>query len=138
MTDNVVVQPVTNYTIVTPVTTAVSVEAVTTAINVEENVTVVNVESVVTSISVAGQGQQGIQGIQGPQGPSGAATGVFYTHTQNTPTNTWVIVHNLGNYPTALVYDSSGNECEGSIIQNTTTQMTIVFSAAFSGVAYII
>lgn len=110
----VVVQPVTNYTIVEPVTTAISISG------------------------TGQQGPQGIQGPQGPQGPSGVATGVFYTHTQNTPTATWVIVHNLGNFPTALVYDSSGSQCEGSIVQDTINQMTITFSAAFSGVAYII
>ncbi len=114
MSDSVVVvQPITNYTVVQPITTAVT---------------------------VAGQGEQGIQGIQGPQGiPGTSGAGVvFFTFTQNTPTATWVVVHNLGNYPTALVYDSSGNECEGSIVQDSINQMTITFSAAFSGVAYII
>lgn len=71
----------------------------------------------------------------GPQGLSGQ---IFYTHTQNTPSAVWTINHNLGGNPTAVVLDSAGTQCEGTFSYPTVNQMVITFTAAFSGVAYVI
>lgn len=56
-----------------------------------------------------------------------------YIHTQGLASATWVIVHNLGKYPSVLVEDSTGDEVEGAITYDSVDQMTITFSAAFSG-----
>lgn len=76
----------------------------------------------------------------GPQGPAGAFTpsDIAYTHTQNSPSATWTINHNLGFNPVAVVLDSGGTQCEGAISYPTVNQMVITFTGAFSGVAYIV
>lgn len=76
----------------------------------------------------------------GPQGPAGVFNvgDISYTHTQSVASNTWVIDHNLGFCPTAVVLDSAGTNCEGSFSYPTTNQMVITFNSAFTGTAYII
>jgi hypothetical protein len=81
-------------------------------------------------------GPTGLTGPTGPTGPMGTVSN--YVHTQNTISNAWVINHNLGIYPAVVVMDSSNAQCEGTITYNTLNQMTITFSAAFSGTAYVI
>ena len=106
--------------------------------NTVQTVTVTNLQPAVTVATLGAQGPTGPQGAQGPQGIPGTAASVFYTHTQNTPLATWTINHNLGNYVTAIVYDSANNQVEGAITQPSTNQIVITFSSAFSGYAYII
>jgi hypothetical protein len=76
----------------------------------------------------------------GPQGPAGAFTpsDIAYTHTQAVSSATWTINHNLGFNPVAVVLDSGGTQCEGSISYPTVNQMVIQFTGAFTGVAYIV
>lgn len=74
----------------------------------------------------------------GPTGATGPSVAVFYTHNQSTPSATWVIVHNLGAYPVVKVIDSGLSECEGSLTYNSSNQITIIFSAAFAGTAYVV
>jgi hypothetical protein len=76
----------------------------------------------------------------GPQGPAGtfSAGDVAYTHTQAVSSATWTINHNLGFNPVAVVLDSGGTQCEGSITYPTVNQMVITFTGAFTGVAYIV
>lgn len=59
-----------------------------------------------------------------------------YTHTQSTPASTWVIPHGLGRIPNVRVFDSAGDEVEGDFTVLGVSSLTMVFSAAFSGVAY--
>ena len=79
----------------------------------------------------------GPTGATGPIGPEGAGN-IFYVHNQGTASSAWVINHNLGGNPTAVVHDSAGTQCEGTFSYPSSNQMVITFSAAFSGVAYII
>jgi hypothetical protein len=76
----------------------------------------------------------------GPQGPAGAFTpsDIAYTHTQAVSSATWTINHNLGFNPVAVVLDSGGTQCEGSISYPTVNRMVITFTGAFAGVAYIV
>jgi hypothetical protein len=83
-------------------------------------------------------GPQGIQGIQGIQGLIGPQPNIFYTHTQSIPSNTWTIPHNLNGHPTVVVLDSAGTQCEGNISYTDNNIMVVTFSAAFSGIAYVI
>jgi hypothetical protein len=113
-----------------------------------------------------GAGTQGIQGIQGIPG-AGASTQdindaiqaaaldttddltegltnkyfttgrVSYEHTQGVSSNSWTILHNLGFYPNVTVVDSAGTIYEGEITYTNTNSLTVSFSAAFSGKAYL-
>ncbi len=93
---------------------------------VQPNVSNITVEPVITNVVVT---------TPGPQGP---AVNVSYTHTQSTSSATWTINHNLGFNPVAVVLDSAGTQCEGAISYPTINQMVIVFTGAFTGVAYIV
>ena len=103
---------------------------------VNEDIEIVVTEEVI-QVEV---GAFGPQGPQGPQGPPGATTAanVFYVHNQPIASATWTINHNLGGNPTAVVQDSAGTTCEGNFSYPSLNQMIITFSAAFSGVAYVI
>lgn len=60
-----------------------------------------------------------------------------YIHNQSTPLDTWVINHNMGKNPSVSVVDSANDEVEGEVKYNSTNQITIKFTAAFSGKAYL-
>ena len=62
---------------------------------------------------------------------------IAYHHIQNTPSTTWVINHNLDFYPNITVADSGGSLCEGEITYTSTDSVTVTFSGAFSGNAYL-
>lgn len=83
------------------------------------------------------QGPAGPTGPQGPQGEPGVSPTIAYTHTQNAVSSTWTITHNLGFYPNVVTQDSAGTTVEGSIAFNSTNQITVTFSAAISGKAYL-
>lgn len=60
-----------------------------------------------------------------------------YRHNQNSASSTWVITHNLNKYPNVVVFDSVDNQAIGSVEHNSKNQLTITFSASFSGVAHL-
>jgi hypothetical protein len=99
---------------------------------------VIVVEPIIPVINVINETPTITVSTPGPQGPSGAASTVFYTHTQAVSSAVWVITHNLGGKPTAVVLDSAGTMCEGTFSYQNNNQMTITFSSAFTGTAYII
>lgn len=71
-------------------------------------------------------------------GPQGEGANVFYVHTQAVASDTWIINHNLGAEPTAVVLDSAGTQCEGTFSYPSKNQMVITFTAAFTGTAYVV
>ena len=62
---------------------------------------------------------------------------VSYTHTQGASSTTWSIAHNLGFYPSVTVFLSSGDVVEGAISHADTNNLTITFSSAIAGSAYL-
>ena len=60
-----------------------------------------------------------------------------YTHVQGTPASTWVIDHPLTFLPNVTVVDSTGRQAEGDVVYTDADTLTITFSAAFSGKAYL-
>lgn len=60
-----------------------------------------------------------------------------YIHNQLTSSSTWIIDHNLGKYPSVTIVDSSNSEVVGEVFFDSTNRVTLTFSAAFSGKAYI-
>jgi hypothetical protein len=62
---------------------------------------------------------------------------VAYYHTQGTSSAVWTITHNLGWYPNVTVQDSGGSIVEGEINYTSSQALTITFTGAFSGKAYL-
>ena len=57
--------------------------------------------------------------------------------TQGTAAATWVITHALGGKPQVTIVDSADTHVFGEVQYNSNTQVTVTFSAAFSGKAYL-
>lgn len=95
--------------------------------------------STVVDVNAASVGPQGPAGPAGTAGATGAqgASGGFFTFTQASPASTWIITHNLGYRPNISVVDSAGSQVEGETVWTSTSSLTITFSGAFSGVAYL-
>jgi hypothetical protein len=87
----------------------------------------------------AGWQDLALVGPPGPQGPPGApGTGVGgSSHVQGTPAALWTINHALDFQPNVVVVDSAGNQVEGDVRYLDADTLTIAFSAAFSGTAYL-
>lgn len=76
---------------------------------------------------------QGVEELVGPHDPSSNA----YTHVQGTPLSVWTIVHPLIFRPNITVVDSTGRQVEGDVVYTSATIITVTFSGAFSGTAYL-
>lgn len=106
--------------------------------------TVISASSNTFSVSGA------LAGPTGATGPTGPAGTTDYTLLTNKPTiindknyiqpftavSTVSVTHNLGKYPAVTVIDSAGDECVGSVNHVSTNQLTVNFSASFSGTVY--
>jgi len=68
---------------------------------------------------------------------SGQANTRRYEHSQGLASATWVITHTLGGKPSVTIVDSADTHVVGDVIYNSTTQITVNFTAAFSGKAYL-
>ncbi len=90
-------------------------------------------------VEVTEQGPTGAQGAQGPAGPQGdpGLSGANYVHAQMVPAATWNITHNLNRYPSVTVVDSAGSVVIGAVTYVSPDVVSIEFSAAFSGNAYL-
>jgi len=84
-------------------------------------------------------GIRGFPGGPGPIGPPGAAgTGGRYEHDQALSSATWTVLHNLGAIPSAVaVVDTAGTLVHGEVHHVDTNTMQLIFSAPFSGKAYV-
>lgn len=78
-------------------------------------------------------------GMQGPPGPAGAGGGsdAYFHFHQATPAAAWVIDHNLNKYPAVTVVDSAGTRGLCSISYQSPDSLTLTFSGAFAGDAYL-
>ena len=60
-----------------------------------------------------------------------------YVHNQIASSTTWAIDHNLGKRPSVMIVDSAGSVVIGDISYTSDNQITLSFSAPFSGSAYL-
>jgi hypothetical protein len=60
-----------------------------------------------------------------------------FVHDQIAAASLWNIEHDLKRYPSVSVADSSGNLVLGDVVYISENRLTISFSAAFSGKAYL-
>jgi len=65
---------------------------------------------------------------------AGAPTYIF---SQNTPATTWEITHNLGKFPSITVIDTGNTVVNGEYNYTSNIKVTLNFSAAFAGKAYL-
>lgn len=77
------------------------------------------------------------QGPAGRDGRDGTGGDSHYPHNQAVPDTVWVIDHNLGKYPSVICFDSANDEIEGMISYPTLNRVTVTFSAATGGYAYL-
>ena len=82
-------------------------------------------------------GPQGPQGVPGPQGPAGSPGQLSYTHEQGTPSDEWVVEHNLGYFPSVSVTDSGGTVQYGEITYISVNIVEIKFLFPFGGKAFV-
>jgi len=87
--------------------------------------------------SAGSTGPTGPTGPQGPQGIPGETQPVFYKHTQNAVSYTWNITHNLGYKPSITTTDTADFTVEGTIKYIDNDSLTVTFSEAFTGFAYL-
>jgi len=71
------------------------------------------------------------------KGVTGGGGDAHFVYEQNMPEATWVISHNLGKKPVAVVVDSTENVVIGEIQYNSLNTLTITFVDPFSGKAYL-
>lgn len=62
---------------------------------------------------------------------------VSSTYVQGTSAATWVIPHTLAFRPGVTVTDSTGRQVEGDVVYTNATTITVTFSGAFAGSAYL-
>jgi len=66
--------------------------------------------------------------------PSGSDT---FTYVQASPAAVWTIAHTLDYQPNVTVIDSAHEQVEGDVIYGPIGSISIIFSGAFSGTAYL-
>lgn len=97
--------------------------------------------SITSTVTAPGQIKSTLTIGQGPAGPGAGGPGgsgdKTYVHPQSIAAAQWVVPHNLDKFPSVTVIDSAGDECDGNIVYNDSNSLTLVFSAAFAGVAYL-
>ena len=60
-----------------------------------------------------------------------------YKHRQTALSSVWTVVHNLGKFPSVTVVDSSGTKVYGEVEYINENSLNILFSEAFTGIAYL-
>jgi hypothetical protein len=60
-----------------------------------------------------------------------------YTYVQDSPASTWIVNHNLSYNPAVSIVSSSGDLVHGDVQYSGLQQITINFSAPFSGRVYL-
>ena len=63
--------------------------------------------------------------------------GFEYVFNQNVAAATWTITHNLGRFPSVSTVDSAGSIINGAITYTSENVITVVFTSATSGKAYL-
>jgi len=81
--------------------------------------------------------------LYGPRTSSGWPSSELYLRTkryiydQAVPSSVWNITHELGGRPSVTVVDSAGTVVYGEVSYSSDSEITINFSAPFSGKAYL-
>jgi len=76
-------------------------------------------------------------GPRGEKGEKGDSGDLNYVHYQSTPSEKWLINHNLGKYPSVSIVNSAGSIVIGDVVILDENNVEVSFSGSFSGRAYI-
>lgn len=76
-------------------------------------------------------------GPRGEKGEKGDGGDLNYVHYQSTPSEKWLINHNLGKYPSVSIVNSAGSVVVGDVVILDENNVEVSFSGSFSGIAYI-
>lgn len=60
-----------------------------------------------------------------------------FVYVQQSASKTWTIKHDLNKFPSITVIDSAGTKVQGEVVYTDINNITISFSSAFSGKAYL-
>ena len=60
-----------------------------------------------------------------------------FVYTQQTASNDWEIKHDLNKFPSVTVIDSAGTKVQGEVTYTDSNNISITFSSAISGKAYL-
>lgn len=81
-------------------------------------------------------GLRGPVGLRGPRGPSGVGATPTYEHEQAAPSDTWVVNHNLGRFPSSvLLLTSGGVEFEAEVVHVSENQFQVLLAFPITGFA---
>lgn len=61
----------------------------------------------------------------------------YYLHDQQVASDTWTVAHNMNKYPSINIVDTANDIIMGEVRYNSLNQLTITFTAAISGKAYL-
>ena len=108
------------------------------SLNVSEATTALELTVQEVSNPITLEVSTGIIGAKGDKGDKGdTGTDVNYQHDQAIAASSWSISHNLGKYPSVTVVDSAGDVVVGEVNYVNNNSVTITFSSAFSGKAFL-
>jgi len=79
----------------------------------------------------------GVELIDVTRLPPAASSDAHYVHNQTAAVLVWTIVHNLGKFPAVTTTDINGNEFHGTVDHVDNNNLTVNFSIAISGIAYL-
>lgn len=60
-----------------------------------------------------------------------------HIHDQSNPADTWIVNHDLNKFPSVTITDTANSEIIGEVVYNNANTLTLYFSAAFSGKAFL-
>jgi len=66
-----------------------------------------------------------------------AGTTRRFVYEQSTPSALWTINHSLGGRPSITIVDTAGTVVIGEVTYISNSQITVTFTAAFAGYAYL-
>lgn len=81
--------------------------------------------------------RSGLPGPPGPQGEQGIPGDAGFDFTQSTPSDTWIITHNLGKYPVPAITDSADTILHPQIRYIDMNELEVVFAGATAGKAHL-
>lgn len=110
----------------------------TTTLQVDtDDVTTVVVTSDVTNVTLAQDGDVTVLNAS-PATILAPSAAYRYVHTQTVASQTWTVDHNLGSKPGGVSVVSNADEIVyGDVAYTSANQLTVGFSAAFTGKVYI-
>lgn len=96
------------------------------------------VQQVNRIIKVDGETKFIAVGRQGPRGVDGVSGNAGYNYVQSSPSNNWIINHNLGYKPVVQVFNSGNMEIECAIVHVSNNQVQVPLVSAITGYARLI